>query len=133
MPTNSSYAYNGLSNGLGQLMISPSARTIYDRRRDHQPTLLPVRESGRSTIDSGSPIRTIQPIVTTSVPTTGGSYPILHPQPSSGNQPPKETTSSTSFLTLNGDHVVIAGDYHIKKKQAVMLGAGLAGTALLLK
>jgi len=71
--------------------------------------------------------------VTTSVPTTGGSYPILHPQPGSGNQPPKETNSGPSFLTLDGDHVVIAGDHRIKKTQAVMVGAGLAGAAILLK
>jgi len=75
----------------------------------------------------------MQPIVTTSVPTTGGSYPILQPTTGSGDHPPKETNSSTSVLTIDGDHVVIAGDYRIKKKQAVMLGAGLAGAAILLK
>ena len=133
MPTHSSYIYNGSSNGLGQLMVSEEAHQIYDRRRATHPTRLPVRGSGRSTAKPVVPPRTIQPIVTTSVPQTGGSYPILQPATDSGGEPTKEPTSSTSFLSLDGDHIVIAGDHRVKKKQAVLVGAGLAGAVVLLK
>jgi len=67
------------------------------------------------------------------VPKTGGSFPILQPKDGSGGQSTKEPNSSASFLTLDGDHIVIAGDHRIKKKQAVVIGAGLAGAAVLLK
>ena len=133
MPSHSSYIYNGSSHGLGQLMVSEESHQIYDRRRATRPTRLPVRGSGRSTIKPVVPPRTLQPIVTTSVPQTGGGFPILQPATGSGDQPTKEPTSGASFLTLDGDHIVIAGDHRIKKKQAVLVGAGLAGAAVLLK
>ena len=133
MPSHSSYTYNNSTHGLGQLMISEEAYQIYDRRRATHPTRLPVRSSGRSTIQPVVPPRTLQPIVTTSVPQTGGSYPILQPATGSGDHQTEEPTSGASFLTLDGDHIVIAGDHRLKKKQAIMVGAGLAGAAVLLK
>src|SRR6056297_3454864 len=99
MPSHSSYIYNGSANGLGQLIVSSEVQQIDDRRQDSQPTHLPVRGTGRSTIKPIIPPRPLQPIVTTSVPTTGGSYPILHPQPGGGNQPTNENKSDSSFFT----------------------------------
>ena len=133
MPSHSSFTYNGSTNGLGQLMASEESRQTYDRRRATPPTRLPVRSSDRSTIKPVVSTHTIQPIETTSLPQTGGSYPILQPATVGGGQPPNKTTASASFLTLDGDHIVIAGDHRIKKKQAVLVGAGLAGAVVLLK
>jgi hypothetical protein len=105
----------------------------FNGQRNFGPTLLPAANPGAPTTLVTTPPKTIQPIVTTSVPTTGGSYPILTTGSGGGAQSPVNTTSGSSFFTLDGDHLVIAGDHRIKKKNAIMVGAGLAGAAILLK
>ena len=135
MPSHSSYIYtNESSNGLGQMMVSSSAQQMYDRQRDVQPTLMPVRESGRSTIDSSSPTRTIQPIVATIAPKTGGSHPIIDPvlQP----DPPVVTATGqnpTPWVRMDGATVVFNGQHHIEKRHLARIGGGLLGAALLYK
>jgi hypothetical protein len=134
MPSHSSYIYNGSSNGLGQMMVSSTARNFYDRQRNLQPVLLPVRESGRSTIDSGSPTRTIKPIVATIAPKTGGSHPIIDPvlKP----DPPVVTSTTQNpapWVRMDGSTVVINGRHHVEKRHLALIGGGLFGAALLYK
>lgn len=133
MPSHSRYIYTDSPGGLGQLMVPSSTASDYDWQRNFGPTLLPAGNPGAPTTLITTPPKTIQPIVTTSVPTTGGSYPILTAGSAGDPQSSVQTSSGSSFFTLDGDHLVIAGDHRIKKNKAIMVGAGLAGAAILLK
>lgn len=133
MSSHSHFLYSDSPGGLGQLMVPSIHIYDYDQQQDVDPTLRPAGNPGAPSPPIATPSKAIQPIITTSPPTTGGSYPILTAGSGGGTQPPAHTASGSSFVAIDRDHLIIAGDHRIKKTTALMVGAGLAGAAVLLK
>jgi hypothetical protein len=143
MSSQSSYLYNEHPAGLGLIAIRETDPMFFDDRMILQPA--DSHSSGGSTVE-----RTVQPTVvstptvnqpivqpiittTTSTPQTGGSHPIVNPEPETDSNSSSKTDSRASFIKVEGDQLVINGNHRIGKKKAALVGGGLIGAAFLIK
>jgi hypothetical protein len=143
MSSQSSYLYNEHPGGLGRIAIRETDPMFFDDRMILQPA--DSYSSGGSTAE-----RTVQPTVvstptvnqpivqpiittTTSTPQTGGSHPIVNPEPGTDSNSSGKTDSRASFVKVEGDQLVINGNHRIDKKKAALVGGGLIGAAFLIK